>query len=210
MQTFNDDNREERTHKVKEGISFILSHFDGRQQLFPRKISTGFSNGKQFMVYDTEQILNECIKSNFIDCRIQAYPVLEYENSAGTLNIQAPNLMFIDIDLPKDLVTTGEQESRVYLAKVLRRSLVVIENKLNNCKPTILWTGNGYHIYLVLDTRPLELIDELKELSPKPSEEFLKFAGGTFSNNKKDSCHNPTFRSSPLSIPLEDIVYLTS
>jgi hypothetical protein len=51
-----------------------------------------------------------------------------------------------------------------------------------------------------LDTRPLELIKELKDLSPKPSEEFLKYVEMILSNNKKDSAHNPTFRSSLLRI----------
>ena len=62
-------------------------------------------------------------------------------------------------------------------------------------------TGNGYHIYIMLDTRPLELIRELGELSQKPSEEFLIYAELTFSNKKKDSGHNPSFKSSLLRIP---------
>ena len=55
----------ENQEKVKEGINFLLSHFEGRQRLFPRKMSTFASNGKQFTVYNKEQILNACIKSNF-------------------------------------------------------------------------------------------------------------------------------------------------
>ncbi|MBA3978419.1 MAG: hypothetical protein H0X50_09565 [Nitrosopumilus sp.] len=51
----------ERTDKVKEGIKFILYHFKGRQQLFPRKMATAFSNNCQFTVYTFDQILNECI-----------------------------------------------------------------------------------------------------------------------------------------------------
>ena len=69
------------------------------------------------------------------------------------------------------------------------------------CNPTVLWTGNGYHIYIVLDTRPLELITDLVELSDNPSEEFLKFAEFIFTNKRKDSCHNPSFKSCLLRIP---------
>ena len=47
----------------------------------------------------------------------------------------------------------------------------------------------------MIDIRPLELIKELRELSLKPSEEFLRFAELTFSNKKKDSGHNPSFSS---------------
>jgi hypothetical protein len=39
---------------------------------------------------------------------------------------------------------------------------------------------------MVLETRPLELIKELKEISYDPSKEFLKFAECFFSNNKSD------------------------
>ena len=75
----------------------LLSHFEGRQRLFPRKMSTFARKGKQFIVYNKEQILNACIKSNFLDCRINAYPVLE----DGLL--QAPSLIFIDLDLQSNL-----------------------------------------------------------------------------------------------------------
>ena len=60
-------------------------------------MSTSLSQGRQFTVYNDEQILNECIKANFIDCRLNAYPVLSDENASAA--IQAPNLIFIDIDL---------------------------------------------------------------------------------------------------------------
>ena len=40
----------ENQEKLKEGINFLLSHFEERQRLFPRKMSTFASNGKQFTV----------------------------------------------------------------------------------------------------------------------------------------------------------------
>ena len=61
--------------------------------------------------------------------------------------------------------------------------------------------GNGYHIYIILDVRPLELIEELRELADKPSEQFLRFAESIFTNNKKDAQHNPSFQSCLLRIP---------
>ncbi|MDN5848003.1 MAG: DNA primase noncatalytic subunit PriX, partial [Candidatus Nitrosocosmicus sp.] len=54
---------------------------------------------------------------------------------------------------------------------------------------------------VAIDTRPLELIKELSELSKKSSEEFLRYAELTFSNKKRDSGHNPSFKSSLLRIP---------
>ncbi|MGE0243555.1 MAG: hypothetical protein AB7F53_06615 [Nitrososphaeraceae archaeon] len=88
-----------RKDKVKDGIDFLLSHFEGRQRLFPRKMSTFASNGKQFIVYNREQILQSCRISQFKDCRLSVYTVLE----EGLL--QTPNIIFIDLDLP-----TGSQD----------------------------------------------------------------------------------------------------
>jgi hypothetical protein len=190
--------KEDRINKVNEGLDFILSHFEKRQQLFPRKISTCISNTTQFTVYNKEQILNECIKADFIDCRINAYPVLDNNNYNSYLNMQAPNLIFIDIDLNKNL---SYPEAKIKLEKVKSKSIKIIKEKLDGCQPTILWTGNGYHIYIVIDTRPLELIEELSELSKKSSEEFLRYAELTFTNKKRDSGHNPSFKSSLLRIP---------
>ena len=48
------ENQDIIEEKVKEGIDFLFSHFEGRQRLFPRKISTLASKGKQFIVYNKE------------------------------------------------------------------------------------------------------------------------------------------------------------
>jgi hypothetical protein len=172
--------------KLNEGIDLLLSHFEGRQKLFPRKMSTFASQGKQFIVYNKEQILSACIKSNFLDCRLNAYPVLE----DGLL--QAPNIIFIDLDLQSNLKE---------LIRNLDKTLKIIKQKLNGFKPTVLWTGNGYHIYIILDIRALESIKELKELSDNPSEQFLRFAESAFTKKNKDSQHNPSFKSCLLRIP---------
>ena len=116
------NNQEE---KVKQGIDFLLSHFKGRQRLFPRKMSTFASKGKQFTVYNKEQILDACIKSNFIDCRLNAYPVLE----DGLM--QAPNIIFIDLDLQYNLKE---------LNKNLEKTLKIIKLKLNGFQPTVIWS----------------------------------------------------------------------
>jgi hypothetical protein len=151
----------EQISKVNEGISFILSHFEGRQPLFPRKMSTSLSSDRQFIVCNQKQIFNECIKANFLDCRINAYPVLidsEYQ--------QAPNIIFIDLDLISS--DNNYEKDLEKLDKTLDKVLGNIESKLDRCRPTVLWTGNGYHIYIVVNTRPLELIVDLSQLSKNP------------------------------------------
>jgi hypothetical protein len=170
------DNQEEI---VKDGIEFLLSHFEGRQRLFPRKMATLASQGKQFIEFNKEQILDACIKSNFIDCRLNAYPVLE----DGLL--QAPNVIFIDLDLQSNLKE---------LNKNLDKTLKIIRQKLNGFEPTVIWSGNGYHIYIVLNVRALEIIKEISELSDEPSEQCLRFTESVFTNNKKDSQHSPSFK----------------
>ena len=80
-------------------------------------MSTSLSQGRQFTVYNEEQILNECIKANFIDCRLNAYPVLSDDDMAAA--IQAPNLIFIDIDLPN----CDYENSLSKLNKILSKSL---------------------------------------------------------------------------------------
>src|SRR5687768_1090111 len=110
----------------------MVSHFEGRQQLFPRKMSTILTNGRQFTVFNEEQTLNECIKANFVDCRINAYPVLE---DSGLLAIQAPNIIFIDIDLSKYY---NNEQGLIELNKTLRMTLYAIDKSLNGCKPTTI------------------------------------------------------------------------
>jgi len=167
----------ERIAKVREGIRFILLHFEGRQKLFPRKMSTALSQGKQFTVCNEEQILAECIKANFIDCRLNAYPVLlDDDRVAG---IQAPNIIFIDIDLTQDLQRNNCEHSSSELNNTLNRTLNTIKQRLSGFSPTVLWTGNGYHIYIALDTRPLELITDLTNLSSS------RYGQGDFSSSIK-------------------------
>jgi hypothetical protein len=164
-------------------------------------MSTALTKGHQFIVYNEDQILNECIKANFIDCRLNAYPDLEcdgytdYQNpSSNIFSTQAPNLIFIDRDFPP-------KTSEIELLKQQNKILKIIKNYLDGCVPTTLWTGNGFHFYIVLDTRPLELITDLTALSREPSKDFLRFAENRFSNNKKDPNHNPSFKSNLLRIP---------
>jgi hypothetical protein len=198
------ENHIERILKVREGTRFLLSHFEGRQQLFPRKMSTALTRGHQFIVYNKDQILNECIKANFIDCRLNAYHYMEsgdlvtitnsYSHSPIRIfSASAPNLIFIDIDFP-----SGIDEK--YSLNQLNLILEIIKKDLK-CAPSVLWTGNGFHIYIVLDTRPLELITDLTALSKEPSQDFLRFAETRFSGKKADPKHNPSFKSYLLRIP---------
>src|ERR671911_512942 len=86
------------------------------------------------------------------------------------------------------------------LSKTLRNIL-----KITASKPTVIWSGNGYHIYLVLDAFVLEGEDAFNNsrFGSNPSQKFLRFAEWFLSNGKCDPQHNKTvsLRNSMLRIP---------
>lgn len=64
--------------EIESGLNFIIFHFE--DPLFPRKIATFKSNNKQFLVRSRKEIIDYFIESDFIDCKINAYPYLvEYK-----------------------------------------------------------------------------------------------------------------------------------
>jgi hypothetical protein len=176
-----------RKKVVEIGLDFILSHLE-EPIIFPRTIMTK-KLGYQRIVYSKESAFEHFIESEFIDCRINAFPSLK----EGVT--WKPELLFIDLDL-YDFNT--KKSLQLVLNKILRN----IKEKLdNNAQPTILWSGNGYHIILPVYC-PLELehIQEFQEFD-NPSERFLRFAKDNLSNNKADKANNPSFRSCLLRIP---------
>ena len=59
---------------LEEGLDYILSHFEG-QRLWPRAISTKTTEGRQVVVNSIEEALARFTQSDFLDCRISAYPL---------------------------------------------------------------------------------------------------------------------------------------
>ena len=173
--------------EIEIGLDFILSHLE-EPTIFPRTIMTK-KLGYQRIVYSKERALEHFIESDFIDCRINAFPSLK----EGATWI--PELLFIDLDL-------SNFNTKKSLQVALNKTLKNIKEKLdNNAHPTVLWSGNGYHIILpVYCPIELERIQEFQEFD-NPSERFLRFAKDNLSNNKADKANNPSFRSCLLRIP---------
>ena len=173
--------------EIEIGLDFILSHLE-EPTIFPRTIMTK-NLGYQKIVSSKEEALKHFIESNFIDCRINAFPALK--ESATWV----PDLLFVDLDLSN---FTSKRSLQVTLNKTLKS----IKEKLdNNTHPTVLWSGNGYHIILpVYCSIELERIQEFQEFD-NPSERFLRFAKDNLSNNKADKANNPSFRSCLLRLP---------
>ncbi|MGI0051132.1 MAG: DNA primase noncatalytic subunit PriX, partial [Nitrososphaeraceae archaeon] len=174
--------------EIEKCLDLILSHLE-EPTIFPRTIMTK-KLGYQKIVYSKESALEYFIESNFIDCRINAFPLLKQ----GATWI--PDLLFIDLDL-------SNFNSKKSLQIALNKTLKNIKEKLdsNNAHPTVLWSGNGYHIILpVYCPIELERIHEFQEFD-NPSERFLRFAKDNLSNQKADKSNNPSFRSCLLRIP---------
>ena len=173
--------------EIEIGLDFILSHLE-EPTIFPRTIMTK-KLGYQRTVYSKERALEHFIESDFIDCRINAFPSLK----EGATWI--PDLLFIDLDL-------SNFNTKKSLQVALNKTLKSIKEKLeNNAHPTVLWSGNGYHIILpVYCPIELERIQEFQEFD-NPSERFLRFAKDNLSDNKADKANNPSFRSCLLRIP---------
>jgi hypothetical protein len=170
------------------GLDFILSHLE-EPTIFPRTIMTQ-KLGYQKIVYSKERALEHFIEADFIDCRINAFPSLK----EGATWI--PDLLFIDLDLTS---FTSKKLFQIALNKTLKSIKEKLAN--NNAHPTVLWSGNGYHIILpVYCPTELERIEEFREFD-NPSEKFLRFAKDILSNNKADKSNNPSFRSCLLRIP---------
>ena len=172
----------------ENGLNFILNHFE--EPLFPRTISTYRSEGRQFEVFSKEEVIKAFEQSDFLDCRVNAYR--SYTEYKG-INRQAPNFIFIDLD--KSTFNT-ERAHKLALSNTLRN----IKEKLAEGYPTIVWSGNGYHIYQPIEAFVLEEEEALSDFD-QPSKAFLRFAEQCLSNNKSDPSHNPSFKSCMIRIP---------
>jgi hypothetical protein len=178
----------DRTNAVSEGFNFLITHF--QDPLFPRTISTKVTEGRQILVFSREEALSRFRESNFLDCRINAYP--DYTEFSG-INREKPHFIFIDLD--ESSFKTSETHDRA-----LSITLKNIEEKLDGGKPTVVWSGNGYHIYQPVEAIVLEQ-EEVFNKFDQPSRRFLKFAEQYLSNYKSDPSHNPSFKSCMIRIP---------
>jgi hypothetical protein len=126
-----------------------------------------------------------------LDCRINAYP--SYTRYKG-LNRQAADFIFIDLDR-----SSFKTERAHKLA--LNVTLKNIKEKVEG-KPTVIWSGNGYHIYQPIEGEVLEQI-ELFSKFDQASKSFQRFAEWYLSNGKSDHAHNTTvsFKNCMLRIP---------
>jgi hypothetical protein len=177
---------------IEDSLDFILDHFQA--PIFPRKIMTK-NIGSQLELFDKQSVLNYFKSSNYIDCRINAYPShIDYHG----INRVAPSFIMIDLDL-KDF-----GYSKHKLDRALQNTLKKIKQVIGGY-PTVLWTGNGYHIYQPMKGFILEEVDVFAKFTGDCNKDltsrFMKFAEEFFTNKKHDPQHSPTVKSCLLRIP---------
>jgi hypothetical protein len=182
---------------IEEGLDFILSHFDG-QRVWPRKISTKVTECRQVIAKSREEALARFEQANFLDCRISAYPPPSDVSTFVGVNLEVtPSIVMIDLD--KETFKT-QRAFEMALTKTLRKISETIISE-----PTVIWSGGGYHIYLVLDAFVLEGEDAFNNsrFGSNPSQKFLRFAEWFLSNGRCDPQHNKTvsLRNCMLRIP---------
>lgn len=187
----------------EDHVHFILSHFKSQEFLFPRPIMTTATNGQVF-VDSASQMFEFFKESNFVDCRINGYPIYHKDERYNLY----PSFIFIDLDL--SLCSACKYPIRK-LDYILKQTLEKIKEEING-HPTVLWTGGGYHIYQPIrittkdnEKQSLENFSEFNEFIPflrnDLTTEFIRFAAKYFTNNKEDPKHNPSIYSCLIRIP---------
>ena len=181
--------KEKRPHildetRITQGLDYLLSHFE--EPVWPRTISTNTTQGRQIVVFNRMEAFARFKQANGLDCRINAYP--NYVEWKG-MNRQAPNFIFIDLD-SKDTNLTEFLDG------------ICAKFDDYNIRPTILSSGNGYHIYLPAIAFIFELEEFFSDLE-RPSRKFLQWAERHLSDNKADPCHTLglSFKNCMLRVP---------
>jgi len=142
--------------------------------------------------------------SRYEDCRINAYPPFtEYHG----INRTPISFLMSDLDL-KDF---GERQKE----DLKKKGKTLLENALNKAleksresiggNPTVMWTGNGYHIYQPVSGPILEEYETFYEFTNYFGKDltsmFIQFAEEYFTDYTADRLHNPTVKSCLLRIP---------
>ena len=140
---------------VFEGIKFILSHFEKQHELFPRTIMTSDTRGQVKVEYESpvqnsiNKIFNMFKESNYYDCKINGFPYNSQQYTNINLNVKnktAASFIMINLDLQ------NLSHNKRILDDILDKTLNKLSIKFyGESHPTVLWTGDGYHIYQPLE-----------------------------------------------------------
>jgi hypothetical protein len=178
-----------------DGLDYLLTHFVGC--VWPRNISTLTTDRRQILVFNEVEALARFKQANWMDCRISAYPSFtEYKG----INRQAANFIFIDLDRSTFKTDKAHNLALITTLENIKQKLGGAVNP--NPSPTVLCSGNGYHIYLPVNAPVLEEFDIFEKFK-SPSRKLMQYAESFLSNNKADYAHNVTvsFKNCMLRVP---------
>jgi hypothetical protein len=156
--------------EVKDGLIFILNHLD---DLWPRMVSTYSTKGGQKLVNNFAETMAWFKASNFLDCRISAWPKYtnDYINRTGI----APTVLLVDID--------RENFETTELFELAAAKTCTNFKEILGSQPTQLWTGNGYHYIQPQSVPVLEHIEDFQKFD-QPSRRFMQFEERLLTDNK--------------------------
>src|SRR3954454_2498253 len=92
---------------IQDNIDFILSHFEGQHELFPRTIMSSKTGGQVNIEYESDiqkskdKIFEYFSKASFTDCKINAFS-FNTEYTLVDLEVKnriAASFIMIDLDL---------------------------------------------------------------------------------------------------------------
>ena len=178
---------------IQNGLDYLLGHVE--PPIWPRTISTYTTERRQVIVYNKAEALARFKQANLLDCRINAYP---FYIGWKEVNRQAPDFLFTDLDLSRF------KSSREMLDRGLNKTLKNIKEKFKDDRisASVLWSGNGYHIYLPVKAFILELESIFAEFED-PSRQFIQWTEQFLTDNKADPCHSNglSFRNCMTRVP---------
>ena len=205
----------EQGKKIKEKVRFLLSHFNNQNYNYPRAIKTLKTEGNSIYIHNENEIINYFVDANFIDCKINGYPT--YDNNS--YNKIYPNFIFIDLDLSLCKICKYPERKLDY---ILKETLKKMEKEINGC-PTVIWTGDGYHIYQPIEIDNIvfnkiksgntisgnnfekEFLNPFNKNNINFINEFLRFSIKYLINNQKDFDYNSFSTNSCFTIAPESI-----
>ncbi len=176
--------------QVTKGLESILGHLN--KPYWPRTISTKLTAGRQVKVYSKLEVLSYFKDSNYLDCRISAY------------SLESITIDLIMIDIDRSNFKSKQELNKANTSTLSKISTTFRIRNSRNKPTTVIWSGNGYHYYIPVDSKGkiLEQMPKFKEFE-EPSKEFIRFAEWYLSNGKCDNEHNKTmsFNNCMLRIP---------
>jgi hypothetical protein len=153
------ESKSKRREKVREGIKCILNHF--KEPIFPRtirSINTTYLETQFKVVYDEKEMFRTYEQSKFIDCRVSIYPSLyatkEYSNDKD-VNVQLADLITFDLHKSVFMRESAQIKALYAILQAIKKILAA--------RPTILCSGNAFHICQPIEPDPTERIEKFRE-----------------------------------------------